>query len=136
MGDPIQPILARPSSNTTLLAKYCKDKVPKTCDHAILQNTSRPCSLVESFVSSGSSLTIEMRMVESTALRQVLIFIATFSKSFPSLFSFTVNTENECPAFYYGRIIQLSKKFYPETSKSEINVRIKVSFIFQFSQIH
>lgn len=71
MGDPIQPVLARPSSNTTLLARYCKDKVPKTCDHAILQNTSRPCSLVESFVSSGSSLTIEMRLVESTALRPV-----------------------------------------------------------------
>jgi len=75
MGDPIQPVLARPSSNTTLLARYCKDKVPKTCDHAILQNTSRPCSLVESFVSSGSSLTIEMRMIESTALRQVFTFI-------------------------------------------------------------
>lgn len=71
MGDPIQPVLARPASNTTLLARYCKDKVPRTCDHAILQNTSRPCSLGESFVSSGSSLTIEMRMVESTALRQV-----------------------------------------------------------------
>ncbi|XP_036139984.1 uncharacterized protein LOC118644124 [Monomorium pharaonis] len=71
MGDPIQSVLARPSSNTTLLARYCKDKVPRTCDHAILQNTSRPCSLVESFVSSGSSLTIEMRMIESTALRPV-----------------------------------------------------------------
>lgn len=72
MGDLSQSV-ARPASNTTLLAKYCKDKVPRTCDHAILQNTSRPCSLGESFVSSGSSLTIEMRMVESTALRQVLI---------------------------------------------------------------
>ncbi|KAM0732709.1 hypothetical protein ACS0PU_000870 [Formica fusca] len=71
MGDPIQPVLARPASNTTLLARYCKDKVPKTCDHAILQNTSRPCSLGESFVSSGSSLTIEMRMIESTALKPV-----------------------------------------------------------------
>ncbi|KAL6443013.1 hypothetical protein ACFW04_002778 [Cataglyphis niger] len=71
MGDPVQPVLARPASNTTLLARYCKDKVPKTCDHAILQNTSRPCSLGESFVSSGSSLTIEMRMIESTALRPV-----------------------------------------------------------------
>jgi len=69
MGEPVQPVLARPASNTTLLARYCKDKVPRTCDHAILQNTSRPCSLGESFVSSGSSLTIEMRMIESTALR-------------------------------------------------------------------
>lgn len=70
-ADPPHPLAARPAGNTTLLARYCKDKVPRTCDHAILQNTSRPCSLGESFVSSGSTLTIEMRMVESTALRQV-----------------------------------------------------------------
>ncbi|CAL7941517.1 unnamed protein product [Xylocopa violacea] len=69
--EPSHPLVARPAGNTTLLARYCKDKVPRTCDHAILQNTSRPCSLGESFVSSGSSLTIEMRMVESTALRRV-----------------------------------------------------------------
>lgn len=56
-------------SNTTLLAKYCRDRVPRSCDHAVLQNASRPCTLGESFVSSGSSLTIEMRMTESTALR-------------------------------------------------------------------
>ncbi|KAG7198767.1 hypothetical protein KM043_001754 [Ampulex compressa] len=71
LGEPTQTVMARPASNTTLLARYCKEKVPRTCDHAILQNTSRPCSLGESFVSSGSSLTIEMRMVESTALRPV-----------------------------------------------------------------
>ena len=70
-GDPTQLISVRPENNATLLARYCKDKIPRTCDHAILQNTSRPCSLGESFVSSGSSITIEMRMVESTALRQV-----------------------------------------------------------------
>lgn len=70
-ADPPHPLAARPAGNTTLLARYCKDKVPRTCDHAILQNTSRPCSLGESFVSSGSTLTIEMRMVESTALRPV-----------------------------------------------------------------
>lgn len=68
-GDLITTIGARPASNTTLLARYCKDKVPKICDHAILQNTSRPCSLGEGFISSGNSMTIEIRMVESTALR-------------------------------------------------------------------
>ncbi|XP_048507374.1 uncharacterized protein LOC105683642 isoform X2 [Athalia rosae] len=70
-GDPIQAVAARPAGNTSLLARYCKDRVPRTCDHAILQNTSRPCSLGESFISSGSTLTIELRMVESTALRPV-----------------------------------------------------------------
>lgn len=87
MGDPIQPVLARPASNTTLLARYCKDKVPKTCDHAILQNTSRPCSLGESFVSSGSSLTIEMRMIESTALRQVFFYIEIFYWNYNILYT-------------------------------------------------
>ncbi|XP_046475908.1 uncharacterized protein [Neodiprion pinetum] len=70
-GDPIQAVAARPAGNTSLLARYCKDRVPRTCDHAIFQNTSRPCSLGESFISSGSTLTIEMRMIESTALRPV-----------------------------------------------------------------
>ncbi|XP_034934803.1 uncharacterized protein [Chelonus insularis] len=70
-GDLITPAGARPASNTTLLARYCKDKVPKTCDHAILLNTSRPCSPTEGFISSGNSLTIEIRMDESTALRPV-----------------------------------------------------------------
>ncbi|XP_011496881.1 PREDICTED: uncharacterized protein LOC105361406 [Ceratosolen solmsi marchali] len=60
---------SRLASNTSLLARYCKDKVPRSCDHAILQNTSRPCSLGESFVSSGSSLTIEILVTETTALR-------------------------------------------------------------------
>lgn len=73
-GDVITTIGARPAANTTLLARYCKDRVPKTCDHAVLQNTSRPCSLGESFISTGSSLTIEIRMIESTALRYVFIF--------------------------------------------------------------
>ncbi|XP_023245577.1 uncharacterized protein LOC106637106 [Copidosoma floridanum] len=59
----------RLASNTTLLARYCKDKVPRSCDHAIFQNTSRPCSLSESFISTGSSLTIELLVTETTALR-------------------------------------------------------------------
>ncbi|XP_016842459.1 uncharacterized protein LOC100122993 [Nasonia vitripennis] len=60
---------SRLASNTTLLARYCKDKVPRSCDHAIFQNSSRPCSLGESFVSTGSSLTIEILVSETTALR-------------------------------------------------------------------
>ncbi|KAI4504001.1 hypothetical protein M0802_000472 [Mischocyttarus mexicanus] len=71
LGEATSQVVTRPANNTTLLARYCKDKVPRTCDHAILQNVSRPCSLGESFVSSSNSLTIEMRMIESTALRPV-----------------------------------------------------------------
>ena len=60
---------ARASSNATLMARYCRDKVPRSCDHVILQNASRPCSLGESFISSGASLTIELVATETTALR-------------------------------------------------------------------
>uniref|UniRef100_A0ABD2X352 CUB domain-containing protein n=1 Tax=Trichogramma kaykai TaxID=54128 RepID=A0ABD2X352_9HYME len=59
----------RLSSNATLMARYCKDKVPRSCDHVILQNTSRPCSPAESFISSSGSLTIELFVSETTALR-------------------------------------------------------------------
>ncbi|XP_058797268.1 uncharacterized protein LOC131667689 [Phymastichus coffea] len=60
---------SRLASNTTLMARYCRDKVPRSCDHVIFQNSSRPCSLGESFISTGSSLTIEILVTETTALR-------------------------------------------------------------------
>ena len=59
-------------ANATLLATYCKDQVPRSCDHSLLSNSTRsprPCSLAESFLSSGDSLTLELRLAESTALR-------------------------------------------------------------------
>ena len=63
------------AANATLLATFCKDLVPRSCDHALLTNSTRstrPCSLTESFFSSGDTLTLELRVVESTALRCVL----------------------------------------------------------------
>ncbi|GFG32351.1 hypothetical protein Cfor_10995 [Coptotermes formosanus] len=62
------------AANATLLATFCKDQVPRSCDHALLTNSTRstrPCSLAESFLSSGDSLTLELRIAESTALRPV-----------------------------------------------------------------
>jgi hypothetical protein len=62
------------AANTTLLATFCKDHVPRSCDHALLTNSTRstrPCSLAESFLSSGDTLTLELRVTESTALRCV-----------------------------------------------------------------
>ncbi|PSN38542.1 hypothetical protein C0J52_22225 [Blattella germanica] len=61
-------------ANATLLATYCKDQVPRSCDHSLLANSTRsprPCSLAESFLSSGDSLSLELRLAESTALRPV-----------------------------------------------------------------
>ena len=62
------------AANATLLATFCKDQVPRSCDHALLTNSTRstrPCSLAESFFSSGDTLTLELRVTESTALRCV-----------------------------------------------------------------
>ncbi|KAJ8915070.1 hypothetical protein NQ315_014325 [Exocentrus adspersus] len=60
--------------NVTLLARYCKEHIPRSCDHSLLANATRfprPCSLAESFLSSGDSLTLELRLSDSTALRSV-----------------------------------------------------------------
>ncbi|XP_039292120.1 uncharacterized protein LOC111044919 [Nilaparvata lugens] len=60
--------------NLTLLARYCKDHVPRSCDHSLLANATRsprPCSLAESFLSTGDSLTLELKITESTTLRPV-----------------------------------------------------------------
>ncbi|KAG8242076.1 hypothetical protein J6590_072970 [Homalodisca vitripennis] len=62
------------NNNLTLLARYCKDHIPRSCDHSLLSNGTRaprPCSLAESFLSSGDSLTLELRITQSTALRPV-----------------------------------------------------------------
>lgn len=58
--------------NVTLLARYCKEHVPRSCDHTMLANGTRfprPCSLAESFLTSGDSLTLELKLSDSTALR-------------------------------------------------------------------
>ncbi|XP_065344971.1 uncharacterized protein LOC135942650 [Cloeon dipterum] len=62
--------------NVSLLGRYCKDLVDKSCEHLLLANgtrSPRPCrpSSSESFVSSGASVTIEVRQEESTTLRPV-----------------------------------------------------------------
>ena len=68
------------AANATLLAAFCKDQVPRTCDHALLINntrSTRPCSLSESFFSTGDTMTLELRVAESTALRCVLCTLLT-----------------------------------------------------------
>ncbi|KAF5292275.1 hypothetical protein FQR65_LT11238 [Abscondita terminalis] len=62
------------SRNVTLLARYCREHIPRTCDHSMLANNTRfprPCSLAESYLSSGDSLTLELQVSDSTALRPV-----------------------------------------------------------------
>lgn len=48
-------------TNVPLMGQFCKDDKPKLCDHSLLSNSSRktrPCGLKESYVSSGSDLTV------------------------------------------------------------------------------
>lgn len=58
----------------SLLGEFCKDEVPRLCDHSLLSNSSRftrPCALAESYVSSGSELTLEQFLRQGSALYPV-----------------------------------------------------------------
>ncbi|XP_046989403.1 uncharacterized protein LOC124594941 [Schistocerca americana] len=60
------------NGNGTLLARFCRDVSPRSCEHALLRaNASRPCSPTESFLSAGPVLTLQMHVREATALRPV-----------------------------------------------------------------
>jgi hypothetical protein len=57
--------------NVTLMGQFCKDDIPRLCDHSLLRNSSRhtrPCSLAESYVSSGRDLTLEHVLRQGSAL--------------------------------------------------------------------
>ncbi|XP_014273918.3 uncharacterized protein [Halyomorpha halys] len=58
-------------NNVTLLGEFCKDEVPRLCDHTLLSNSSRftrPCSPSESYVSSGMELTLEQTLKQGSVL--------------------------------------------------------------------
>lgn len=58
-------------TNVSLLGEFCKDDVPRLCDHTLLSNSSRftrPCSLAESYVSTGSELTLEQFLKQGSVL--------------------------------------------------------------------
>ncbi|XP_076290732.1 uncharacterized protein LOC143214060 [Lasioglossum baleicum] len=57
--------------NISLLGQFCKDDTPRLCDHSLLRNGSRhtrPCSLAESYVSTGKDLTLEHILRQGSAL--------------------------------------------------------------------
>ncbi|CAG9759748.1 unnamed protein product [Ceutorhynchus assimilis] len=74
----ITKTITSPSSkggkNVTLLARFCREHVPKSCEHYLLSNSTRfprPCSLAESYLTSGDTLTLELKLADSTALKPV-----------------------------------------------------------------
>lgn len=53
------------------MGQFCKDDTPRLCDHSLLRNGSRharPCSLGESYVSTGKDLTLEHILRQGSAL--------------------------------------------------------------------
>lgn len=53
------------------MGQFCKDDIPLLCDHSLLRNSSRhtrPCSLSESYVSTGKDLTLEHILRQGSAL--------------------------------------------------------------------
>lgn len=58
-------------ANVSLLGDFCKDEVPRLCDHTLLSNSSRftrPCSPSESYVSTGTELTLEQTLKQGSVL--------------------------------------------------------------------
>jgi hypothetical protein len=57
-------------NHTNVLARFCRGSIPRSCDHVVMNsNYTRPCTLQESFLSSGDYATLELKVTESTALR-------------------------------------------------------------------
>lgn len=55
---------------TSVLSRYCRGNVPRSCEYNLLNETrNRPCLISESYVSSSEFLTLEVKNTESTALR-------------------------------------------------------------------
>lgn len=65
---PQSVIVGRPPTNATLIARFCRERAPRTCEHALLRK-SRACTRTESFLSKGDSLTLELKLTQGTALK-------------------------------------------------------------------
>lgn len=58
---------------TNVIARFCYNHIPKSCDHGLLnESLARPCTVLESYVSSSEYVTLELRSIESTVLQYVL----------------------------------------------------------------
>ncbi|XP_011559939.3 uncharacterized protein LOC105390349 [Plutella xylostella] len=67
---PQSVIVGRPPANATLVARFCRERAPRTCEHALMRR-SRACARTESFLSKGDSLTLELKLTQGTALKPV-----------------------------------------------------------------
>lgn len=57
---------------TSVIARFCYNHIPKSCDHGLLnESLARPCTVLESYVSSSEYVTLELRNIESSVLQYV-----------------------------------------------------------------
>jgi hypothetical protein len=60
--------------NATLIARFCRNRGgpasgTRACEHALLKPKARPCTPTESFLSTGDTVTLELRLADSTSLK-------------------------------------------------------------------
>ncbi|KAJ8974832.1 hypothetical protein NQ317_019499, partial [Molorchus minor] len=82
--------------NFTPTGPLLQEHVPRSCDHGLLANVTRfprPCSLAESYLTSGDSLTLELRLADSTALQFALLLPMRPLVSGQGLKTFRSNTQ-------------------------------------------
>lgn len=106
-------------SNITLLGEFCRDEVPRLCDHALLSNATRftrPCARAESYVSTGPELTLEQHLRQGSAL---------FPFSFILRYEFVditkegldnTNSGNECDRVFNSTYSPLLGRFHSPRS--------------------
>ncbi|XP_039292037.1 uncharacterized protein LOC111051716 isoform X2 [Nilaparvata lugens] len=102
---------ASSQKNVSLLGEFCKDEVPRLCDHTLLSNSSRftrPCSLAESYVSSGTDLTLEQFLRQGSVLFP-LHFMLRYEFVDTSLEGVHVkDSENPCDRVFTSSVVSPS----------------------------
>ncbi|XP_025833876.1 uncharacterized protein LOC112905517 [Agrilus planipennis] len=119
-----------------LISRFCKDEKPKLCDHSLLRNatrTTRPCEMHESYISSGSELSISF----SNRYGNVLLPVQFLLKyEFVDLFQEGYNMTSTCDRVFQGGTGKFSS---PKTTflygrGGQENLRC--SYMFEFPEDH
>lgn len=100
---------------TSVIARYCYGRVPKSCDHGVLNDSmARPCTTLESYVSSNDYVTLELRNIESTVLQYVFLSQKSFF-----FFFFVFEKEEKSTRFTVKTFI-----LHLQTGKIQASLRI------------
>lgn len=107
------------TNNITLLGEFCRDEVPRLCDHALLSNATRftrPCARAESYVSSGSELTIEQHLRQGSALFPFSFILRYEFVDVTQEGSDNKNSENLCDRVFNSSYSPLVGRFHSPKS--------------------